>query len=232
MAAVLLRSSLTCSSVNRIRSHVKTWNSLCSTTKSSPPIFDVFEAWCKEHRKTYPSEQEKEHRLKVFQKNYEFITANYSDKVRLNDMADISDEEFRAMYSVYRCGCDKRTEGSCVMKDVDAQRLPKDFPRKSKYPVWTLETVLNSSPVDDSIEPTTSVLESSRAPDSDSGHPGDYVMVQVIISSCYCEVNNGAASCLSKVGSSLNMAVVFSTLPFPALCLVIFSVMFLLCFLV
>ncbi|KAG8380720.1 hypothetical protein BUALT_Bualt06G0045300 [Buddleja alternifolia] len=116
------------------------------------------------------------------------LGAKSIEKLGLNDMADISDEEFRAMYSVYRCGCDKRTEGSCV---------------------------LNSSPVDDSVEPTTSVLESSRAPDSDSGHPGDYVMVQVIISSCYCEVNNGVAGCLSKVGSSLEhgCCLFYSSLP-------------------
>lgn len=72
------------------------------TCKSSS-ISDLFDSWCKEYGKTYASEQEKEHRLKVFEQNYEYVTqqnsrANSSYTLSLNAFADLTNHEFKAKY--------------------------------------------------------------------------------------------------------------------------------------
>ncbi|KAK6115782.1 hypothetical protein DH2020_008051 [Rehmannia glutinosa] len=72
------------------------------TCKSSS-ISDLFDSWCKEYGKTYTSEQEREHRLKVFEKNYEYVNqqnirANSSYTLSLNAFADLTNHEFKAKY--------------------------------------------------------------------------------------------------------------------------------------
>ncbi|KAL7085671.1 hypothetical protein ACP275_14G293000 [Erythranthe tilingii] len=67
----------------------------------------VFERWCKKYEKTYASEEEKEHRLKVFDKNREYVKRQHAlgDRtVGLNGLADISFEEYKALYT-RRTGC-------------------------------------------------------------------------------------------------------------------------------
>ncbi|KAL8030385.1 hypothetical protein ABFX02_14G283100 [Erythranthe guttata] len=67
----------------------------------------VFERWCKKYEKTYASEEEKEHRLKVFDKNREYVKRQHAlgDRtVGLNGLADISIEEYKALYT-RRTGC-------------------------------------------------------------------------------------------------------------------------------
>ncbi|XP_059459849.1 zingipain-2 [Corylus avellana] len=61
----------------------------------------LFETWCKEHGKTYSSEAERLHRIRVFEDNYNFVKqhndmGNSSYTLSLNAFADLTHHEFRA----------------------------------------------------------------------------------------------------------------------------------------
>ncbi|XP_045804307.1 low-temperature-induced cysteine proteinase-like [Trifolium pratense] len=63
----------------------------------------LFQDWCKQHGKTYPSEEEKRYRFKVFQDNYAFITQhnqmqNSSYTLSLNTFADLTHHEFKTTH--------------------------------------------------------------------------------------------------------------------------------------
>ncbi|KAK6939407.1 Cathepsin propeptide inhibitor domain (I29) [Dillenia turbinata] len=67
---------------------------------SSSLTYDLFETWCKQHSKSYSSEQEKLHRFKVFQDNYNFVTRhnelnNSTYTLSLNVFADLTHHEFK-----------------------------------------------------------------------------------------------------------------------------------------
>lgn len=71
--------------------------------KSSSPTAYLFENWCKQHGKTYPSEQEKLYRLSVFEDNYDYVTkhnslASSTYTLSLNVFADLTHHEFKAAY--------------------------------------------------------------------------------------------------------------------------------------
>lgn len=72
----------------------------CSTAS----ITELFEDWCKEHGKTYSSEDEKQQRLRVFEDNYGFVTrhnsevGNSSYSLSLNAFADLTHHEFKGSY--------------------------------------------------------------------------------------------------------------------------------------
>ncbi|XP_061350704.1 zingipain-2 [Gastrolobium bilobum] len=71
--------------------------SLASASDTS----EVFESWCKEHGKTYSSEEEKRYRFKVFEDNYAFVAqhnqiGNSSYTLSLNAFADLTHHEFKA----------------------------------------------------------------------------------------------------------------------------------------
>jgi C1A family cysteine protease len=60
----------------------------------------LFQDWCKQHGKTYPSEEEERYRFKVFQENHAFIThhnqmGNFSYTLSLNAFADLTHQEFK-----------------------------------------------------------------------------------------------------------------------------------------
>ncbi|CAO2834682.1 unnamed protein product [Amaranthus hypochondriacus] len=68
---------------------------------SSSSSSDLFESWCKKHGKTYPSEEERLHRLKIFEDNLEFVNGhnslgNSTYTLELNVYADLTHHEFRA----------------------------------------------------------------------------------------------------------------------------------------
>ncbi|XP_018821065.1 low-temperature-induced cysteine proteinase [Juglans regia] len=71
-------------------------------TLSSPSrASKVFEAWCKQHGRTYSSEAEKLYRFRVFQDNFDFVTqyndmGNSSYTLSLNAFADLTHHEFKA----------------------------------------------------------------------------------------------------------------------------------------
>lgn len=61
----------------------------------------LFQEWCKQHGKTYPSEQEKRYRFNVFEDNYAFVAqhnqiGNSSYTLSLNAFADLTHHEFKA----------------------------------------------------------------------------------------------------------------------------------------
>ncbi|KAJ0087374.1 hypothetical protein Patl1_09222 [Pistacia atlantica] len=63
-------------------------------------ITHLFQAWCEQHGKTFSSDQEKQHRLKVFRDNYDFIKQhndmpNSSFTLSLNAFADLTHHEFK-----------------------------------------------------------------------------------------------------------------------------------------
>ena len=72
-----------------------------SSVSEGSAIVDLFEAWCKQHGKTYASEEEKAFRLKVFEDNHEFVNqhnsmADASYTLALNAFADLTHHEFKA----------------------------------------------------------------------------------------------------------------------------------------
>ncbi|KAM7257644.1 hypothetical protein ACFE04_013385 [Oxalis oulophora] len=73
---------------------------LSLSSQSQSQISKLFETWCKKHGKTYPSDQEKQYRLKVFEDNYVFVSqhnnlGNSSYTVSLNGFADLTHHEFK-----------------------------------------------------------------------------------------------------------------------------------------
>ncbi|KAL8141213.1 hypothetical protein V2J09_007234 [Rumex salicifolius] len=74
---------------------------LSSLSSSSSSSSDLFEAWCQQHGKRYSSEEEKQHRLKVFEDNLAYVArhnqlGNSSFTLDLNAFADLTHHEFRA----------------------------------------------------------------------------------------------------------------------------------------
>jgi C1A family cysteine protease len=74
--------------------------SVLSPSTSSSDISQLFETWCKEHGKSYTSQEERSHRLKVFEDNYDFVTkhnskGNSSYTLALNAFADLTHHEFK-----------------------------------------------------------------------------------------------------------------------------------------
>ncbi|GFQ06638.1 cysteine proteinase rd21a [Phtheirospermum japonicum] len=72
-------------------------------TCESSSISDIFDSWCKEYGKTYNNDQERQHRLKVFEENYEFVSqhnsrANSSYTLSMNVFADLTNHEFKAKF--------------------------------------------------------------------------------------------------------------------------------------
>ncbi|KAL3845275.1 hypothetical protein ACJIZ3_002678 [Penstemon smallii] len=76
---------------------------LAAPTIKSSSISHLFNSWYIEYGKTYTSEQEKQHRLQVFQQNYEYVTqhntmSNSSYTLSLNAFADLTNHEFKSKY--------------------------------------------------------------------------------------------------------------------------------------
>ncbi|WCJ35259.1 xylem bark cysteine peptidase 3 [Euphorbia peplus] len=74
--------------------------SLSPSFSSSSDISNLFETWSKQHGKTYTLHEEKLHRLRVFEDNYEFVRkhnreTNYSYTLSLNSFADLTHHEFK-----------------------------------------------------------------------------------------------------------------------------------------
>ena len=74
---------------------------LLHNSYSSSSSSDLFDSWCKKHGKTYPSEEERQHRLKIFEDNLEFVNyhnslGNSTYTLELNVYADLTHHEFRA----------------------------------------------------------------------------------------------------------------------------------------
>ncbi|XP_050229864.1 ervatamin-B-like [Mercurialis annua] len=72
-------------------------------SESSSDISKLFETWCKEHGKTYGSEEEKLQRMQVFEDNYEYVKqhnskGNTSYTLGLNPFSDLTHDEFKASY--------------------------------------------------------------------------------------------------------------------------------------
>ncbi|KAL4566395.1 hypothetical protein LXL04_030510 [Taraxacum kok-saghyz] len=61
---------------------------------------DLFEDWCRQHGKSYSTEEEKLYRLNVFQDNYDYILRHNADSnssytLALNAFADLTHHEFK-----------------------------------------------------------------------------------------------------------------------------------------
>lgn len=74
--------------------------SLLSLVSASNDTSKLFQEWSKQHGKTYPSEEEKRYRFKVFQDNYAFVSqhnemGNSSYTLSLNAFADLTHHEFK-----------------------------------------------------------------------------------------------------------------------------------------
>ncbi|CAA6658925.1 unnamed protein product [Spirodela intermedia] len=77
--------------------------SSASRTVVPASVSELFEKWCKEHGKVYGSEEEREHRLRVFADNAAFVMehngrGNSTFTLDLNAFADLSPHEFRTAY--------------------------------------------------------------------------------------------------------------------------------------
>ena len=67
---------------------------------SSADISQLFETWCKEHGKTYTSQEEKSYRFKIFEDNCDFVKkhnkGNNSYTLSINAFADLTHQEFKS----------------------------------------------------------------------------------------------------------------------------------------
>ncbi|KAK3007345.1 hypothetical protein RJ639_016829 [Escallonia herrerae] len=75
-------------------------------------VMAVYESWLVEHGKSYNGLGEKEKRFQIFKDNFHFIdeqnAANRSFKLGLNRFADLTNEEYRSMYSGTKIDSKKR----------------------------------------------------------------------------------------------------------------------------
>ncbi|XP_051149901.1 zingipain-2 [Andrographis paniculata] len=108
----------------------------------SSSISDLFDSWCREHGKSYSSEEERERRLRIFEENYNIVTAHNGKgdstfTLGLNVFADLPNHEFRAKYlglsvpatdSVIRLRSES-DEDLSVVKDSD---IPSSLDWRSK----------------------------------------------------------------------------------------------------
>ncbi|CAK9192136.1 unnamed protein product [Sphagnum jensenii] len=94
---------------------------------SEERLLDLFHSWLQKHAKSYDSVSEKHHRFAIFKDNLRYIHShNVQDKtywLGLNNLSDLSQEEFRARYLGTRPSLAanrlRKTEGF-IYSDVDA----------------------------------------------------------------------------------------------------------------
>jgi hypothetical protein len=94
---------------------------------SEERLSDLFHSWLQKHAKSYDSVSEKHHRFAIFKDNLRYIHShNVQDKtywLGLNNLSDLSQEEFRALYLGTRPSLAanrlRKTEGF-IYSDVDA----------------------------------------------------------------------------------------------------------------
>ena len=72
-----------------------------SSFSSALDTSELFENWCNQYGKTYSSKDEKLHRFRVFQDNYDFVARhnqmpNSTYSLSLNGFADLTHHEFKA----------------------------------------------------------------------------------------------------------------------------------------
>ncbi|KAJ4702022.1 Cysteine Protease [Melia azedarach] len=89
---------------------------------------ELFDTWCKQHGKTYSSDQEKQHRLGVFEDNYAFVTqhnnmGNSTFTLSLNAFADLTHDEFKASHLGL-----SPSEANLGQKNVQAPPYVGDIP--------------------------------------------------------------------------------------------------------
>ncbi|PRQ19229.1 putative ananain protein [Rosa chinensis] len=77
---------------------------------NSDDLIEVFEDWALEHKRVYPTEEEKQRRFENFRATYEFVDKFYKEggesklyTVGLNAFADMTNEEF---YDAHACFVD------------------------------------------------------------------------------------------------------------------------------
>lgn len=73
-----------------------------SSWRTDEEVMSMYEAWLVKHGKTYNALGEKERRFEIFKDNLRFIDEHNSENrtytVGLNRFADLTNEEYRAMY--------------------------------------------------------------------------------------------------------------------------------------
>jgi len=86
---------------------------------------DLFQQWKLTHKKDYSTSMEDEHRFQVFSHNYlfilEFNQAQDDVQLALNSFADLTSEEFGAIYTGY---VPKKNRSNASVKVFDAKDLP------------------------------------------------------------------------------------------------------------
>ncbi|CAN0906525.1 Probable cysteine protease RD21B [Linum grandiflorum] len=68
------------------------------SSSSSLDVSVLFQTWCREHGKSYRSEEERSYRLQVFRDNYDFVKKHKQTfySLDLNSFADLTHNEFKA----------------------------------------------------------------------------------------------------------------------------------------
>ncbi|KAK2971497.1 hypothetical protein RJ640_020903 [Escallonia rubra] len=108
---------------------------LLPLSSTSSLTADLFEKWCKQHGKTYASDQEKLHRLRVFEDNHAYVThhnnlADSSYTLSLNAFADLTHNEFKASrfgLSASANNLTKITRGSAVQGSSSVNDVPSSL---------------------------------------------------------------------------------------------------------
>ncbi|KAK3009724.1 hypothetical protein RJ639_013066 [Escallonia herrerae] len=108
---------------------------LLTLSSTSSLTADLFEKWCKQHGKTYASDQEKLQRLRVFEDNHAYVTHhnNLTDSsytLSLNAFADLTHNEFKASrlgLSASANNLTKITRESAVQESSSVNDVPSSL---------------------------------------------------------------------------------------------------------
>ncbi|GLT29570.1 hypothetical protein SLA2020_044280 [Shorea laevis] len=115
------------------------------TTSRTLPEVDIAEKhqyWMAQYGRIYPDSEEKELRLKIFKENLEFIEkfnseGNRTFKLSLNKFSDLTNEEFKALYTGYKIPPNSDSSKTTAFRHESVTDIPS-----SKD--WTKEGAVNS----------------------------------------------------------------------------------------
>ncbi|GLT29569.1 hypothetical protein SLA2020_044270 [Shorea laevis] len=105
-------------------------------------IAEKYQSWMSQYGRIYPNSAEKELRLKIFKDNLEFIEkfnskGNRTFKLGLNQFSDLTNEEFKALYTGYKIPPNSDSSKTTAFRHESVTDIPS-----SKD--WTKEGAVNS----------------------------------------------------------------------------------------
>ncbi|KAI7742593.1 hypothetical protein M8C21_011931 [Ambrosia artemisiifolia] len=108
---ITLSSAMDMSIISYDNTHMP--SSTTTSLRTDEEVNALYESWLVKHGKTYNALGEKDRRFQIFKDNLRFIdehnSGDHSYKLGLNKFADLSNEEYRMMYTGVKTVGDKKT---------------------------------------------------------------------------------------------------------------------------